>query len=72
MPGVDAGLIASRLTTADPADRAVAEDRGAAVRELADGAAPGDVVLTMGAGDVTALGADLVARLADDPSAASA
>lgn len=72
MPGVDAGLIASRLTTADPADRAVAEDRAAAVRELADGAAAGDVVLTMGAGDVTALGTDLVARLAEAPSAASA
>ncbi|WP_298711287.1 UDP-N-acetylmuramate--L-alanine ligase [Micrococcus sp. 2A] len=71
MEGVDSSLIASRLTTADPADRAVAEDRAAAVAQLARGAADGDVILTMGAGDVTAHGADLVAALADDAGTAS-
>ena len=47
-------------------DRVVAEDRAEAVRSLAAGATAGDVVLTMGAGDVTALGADLLAELGRD------
>ncbi|UBH23692.1 UDP-N-acetylmuramate--L-alanine ligase [Micrococcus porci] len=68
MEGVDATLITRALTTPDPADRTVAVDRAAAVRELAAGAREGDVILTMGAGDVTALGPDLVAALAADPS----
>ena len=36
------------------------------MRSLAAGATAGDVVLTMGAGDVTALGADLLAELGRD------
>lgn len=63
--GVDASLISSRLTTADEADRRVAADPEQAVEQIAAGAEPGDVVLTMGAGDVTALGPALVAALAD-------
>ena len=66
MPGVDSSLIASRLTTGAAEDRVVAEDRAEAVRSLAAGATAGDVVLTMGAGDVTALGADLLAELGRD------
>lgn len=69
MEGVDSTLITSRLTTAAAADRTVAEDRSAAVRELAAGAVAGDVILTMGAGDVTALGLDLVAALGADEAA---
>lgn len=72
MEGVDSSLIAGRLTTAADADRAVAEDRAAAVRELAAGAESGDVILTMGAGDVTALGADLVAALGPDTAPGAA
>ena len=66
MPGVDSSLIASRLTTGAAEDRVVAEDRAEAVRSLAAGATAGDVVLTMGAGDVTALGPDLLAELGRD------
>ncbi len=66
MEGVDSSLIASRLTTPDEPDRTVAADPEQAVADLVDGAAPGDVILTMGAGDVTALGPSIVAALADD------
>lgn len=66
MPGVDSSLIASRLTTGAAEDRVVAEDRAEAVRSLAAGATAGDVVLTMGAGDVTTLGPDLLAELGRD------
>jgi UDP-N-acetylmuramate--alanine ligase len=59
-PGVDSGLIT----------RGVAHDRvypvadgAAAVARAAGLAAPGDIVLTMGAGDVTELGPDIVAAL---------
>lgn len=62
--GVDASLITDRLRTdLDGAGR-VAEDVEAAVRELVEAAAPGDVVLTMGAGDVTVQGDRLVELLA--------
>ncbi|WP_146362459.1 UDP-N-acetylmuramate--L-alanine ligase [Arthrobacter yangruifuii] len=68
--GVTSELITSRLHVtggyAGTADQAVAQ--------VADGADAGDIILTVGAGDVTGLGAELVARLAAVParSAASA
>ena len=49
-----------------PPDRVAFEpDPRAAVRRVADRAAPGDVVLTVGAGDVTALGPALLDRLSE-------
>ncbi|MCC3271902.1 UDP-N-acetylmuramate--L-alanine ligase [Arthrobacter zhangbolii] len=58
--GVTSELITSRLSVPG----GYVEDPQAAVERVADGARDGDVILTVGAGDVTRLGADLVARLA--------
>jgi UDP-N-acetylmuramate--alanine ligase len=59
-PGVTGELVASAV----PGGRAVfLPDRAAAPGAVADTARPGDLVLTMGAGDVTALGALIVAAL---------
>ena len=55
MPGVTGDLVARSVPL--PPGRVVFEPyRVAAVRRLAERAAPGDVVLTLGAGDVTLLG----------------
>ena len=49
-----------------PPDRVAFEpDRQAAVRRVTDRATAGDVVLTVGAGDVTALGPVLLGSLRD-------
>jgi UDP-N-acetylmuramate--alanine ligase len=59
-PGVTGGLVAGAV----PGGRAVfSPDRGAVPALVADIARPGDLVLTMGAGDVTALGPLIVAAL---------
>ena len=58
--GVTSELITSRLTVPG----GYVEDPEAAVARVADGARDGDIILTVGAGDVTRLGADLVTRLA--------
>lgn len=58
-PGVTGALIADGV----PAARFV-PDRGAVAGEVARLARPGDLVLTMGAGDVTGLAPDIVAALA--------
>src|SRR5215472_15049110 len=59
-PGVTGELVASAV----PGGRAVfLPDRAAAPAAVADTARPGDLVLTMGAGDVTALGPLIVAAL---------
>src|SRR5262245_28338262 len=59
-PGVTGELVASAV----PGGRAVfLPDRAAAPGAVADTARPGDLVLTMGAGDVTALGPLIVAAL---------
>jgi UDP-N-acetylmuramate--alanine ligase len=63
-PGVTGELVA-RAVPLPPEHVAFEPDREAAVRRLAERAAPGDVVLTLGAGDVTALGPALLARLAE-------
>lgn len=59
IPGVTSELVTTHL----PAG-AYGPDTAAAVDELAAAAAPGDIVLTVGAGDVTAQGEALLAALA--------
>jgi UDP-N-acetylmuramate--alanine ligase len=62
-PGVGGDLVARSVPL--PPGRVVFEpDRDVAVRRLAERAAPGDVVLTLGAGDVTRLGPQLLELLA--------
>jgi UDP-N-acetylmuramate--alanine ligase len=61
-PGVDGGLVA-RQVPAGGADAAYEPDRDRVVPRLVDLAAPGDVVLTLGAGDVTQLAPQVLAAL---------
>ncbi|MGW4644405.1 UDP-N-acetylmuramate--L-alanine ligase [Sphaerisporangium sp. NPDC004334] len=62
-PGVSGALVAGKVPL--PAGRvAYAPDRGAVAALVAERARPGDIVLTMGAGDVTELGPHIVAELA--------
>ncbi|MDR2379385.1 MAG: hypothetical protein LBD70_08190, partial [Bifidobacteriaceae bacterium] len=60
MAGVDSGLIASAMPGGAAA---LARDRAAVPPAVAAAARPGDIVLTMGAGDVTELGPAIVAEL---------
>jgi UDP-N-acetylmuramate--alanine ligase len=61
-PGVNGKLIADRIDL--PADRVHYEPSWASVPALlADLARPGDLVITMGAGDVTVLGPEVLAEL---------
>jgi UDP-N-acetylmuramate--alanine ligase len=62
-PGVSGELV-TRAVPLPPERVAFLPDREAAVRLLAERAAPGDVVLTLGAGDVTRLGPRLLELLA--------
>jgi len=63
-PAVTGALVAGAVDL--PAERVRFEpDRAAVVPLLADLARPGDVVLTLGAGDVTALAPQVVAALAE-------
>lgn len=63
-PGVDGGLVASAVPLAT--NHVVFEpDRQRAVQRVVDYADPGDVVLTLGAGDVTELGTPILALLQD-------
>ena len=63
VPGVTGALVADAVPL--PADRVLfAPDRSEVAGELARRARPGDLVITMGAGDVTALGPDILAALA--------
>ena len=62
-PGVDGGLVAARVPL--PADRVVFVPSWSAVaRRLVDRAGPGDLVLTLGAGDVTQIGPAVLELLA--------
>ncbi|WP_371779350.1 UDP-N-acetylmuramate--L-alanine ligase [Streptosporangium subroseum] len=62
-PGVSGALVAGKVPL--PADRvAYAPQRESVPALVADRARPGDIVLTMGAGDVTELGPRIVAELA--------
>ncbi|MGP3930659.1 UDP-N-acetylmuramate--L-alanine ligase [Nonomuraea sp. KM88] len=61
-PGVSGAMVAGRVPL--PAERvAYAPDRAAVPGMIAERARPGDIVLTMGAGDITELGPQIVARL---------
>ncbi|GGC94539.1 UDP-N-acetylmuramate--L-alanine ligase [Tersicoccus solisilvae] len=69
-PGVTSALITERF--APGAAVSLESDPGRAVRDAAAAARPGDLVLTVGAGDVTALGPRLVAALGTATTPASA
>ncbi|HET7791082.1 MAG TPA: UDP-N-acetylmuramate--L-alanine ligase [Gemmatimonadales bacterium] len=62
MPGVSADLVARGASHAGAVTVAVRE-RGDLAARVADAVRPGDVVFTMGAGDVTRVGPELLARL---------
>jgi UDP-N-acetylmuramate--alanine ligase len=62
VPGVTGALVASAVPL--PADRVRYEpDRSAVATALATRARPGDLIITMGAGDVTQLGPDVLTLL---------
>jgi UDP-N-acetylmuramate--alanine ligase len=61
-PGVSGAMVATRVPL--PPERvSYAPDRATVPALVAERARPGDIVLTMGAGDVTELGPQIVARL---------
>jgi UDP-N-acetylmuramate--alanine ligase len=61
-PGVDGSIVAAAVPL--PADRVVYEPvRRLAAARVVERARPGDVVLTLGAGDVTEIGPVILARL---------
>ncbi|MFB8348024.1 UDP-N-acetylmuramate--L-alanine ligase [Streptomyces niveus] len=62
IPGITSALIIDAARTAGADVRAVS-DKGAVPEAVAGMAKPGDLVLTMGAGDVTDLGPEILARL---------
>jgi len=63
VPGVTGAMVADAVPL--PADRVLfAPDRSEVAAALARRARPGDLVITMGAGDVTALAPDILAALA--------
>ncbi|KON71866.1 hypothetical protein M768_17960 [Cellulosimicrobium cellulans F16] len=65
-PEVGAHTITDLMDARDVVVAAV-EDRVEAAHRVADAARPGDLVLTVGAGDVTELGAVVLARIAERP-----
>jgi UDP-N-acetylmuramate--alanine ligase len=66
-PDVSGDTIVRRVPTPDRAT--FVADRHEAARAVAAAAAPGDLVLTVGAGDVTELGAEVLAALGEAPGA---
>jgi UDP-N-acetylmuramate--alanine ligase len=70
VPGVTGALVADAVPLA-PGRVRFEPDRDAVAAELARRARPGDLVITMGAGDVTALVPDVLAALAAQAGAAS-
>ncbi|KIF77393.1 UDP-N-acetylmuramate--alanine ligase [Streptomyces sp. 150FB] len=62
IPGVTSALITGAALAAG-ADVTTVHDKGTVPEVVAGMARPGDLVLTMGAGDVTDLGPDILARL---------
>jgi UDP-N-acetylmuramate--alanine ligase len=63
IPGVSAQLIADAIRRAEGREIRVIPDREAMVRETLNLARPGDLILTMGAGDIYKTGLALVQRL---------
>ena len=69
-PGVNGAMVASHVPL--PADRVVFEPSWSATPErLVERARPGDVVLTLGAGDVTLLGPEVLQQLAERSAGAA-
>jgi UDP-N-acetylmuramate--alanine ligase len=67
-PGIDGGLVAAHVPL--PAERVLFEPSwDDTARRLVDRARPGDVVLTLGAGDVTAVGPQVLALLEETAGA---
>ncbi|MFF1495211.1 UDP-N-acetylmuramate--L-alanine ligase [Streptomyces sp. NPDC058304] len=64
IPGITSEIIIAAARTAG-ADVTAEHDKGAVADVIAGMAKPGDLVLTMGAGDVTDLGPAILARLTD-------
>lgn len=64
IPGVDSSLIARHVCTPLPGSTLVPRDAAAAVESMLGPVRPGDVILTMGAGDVTAQGSAILDALA--------
>ncbi len=61
-PAINGGLVASAVPLSS--DQVAYEpDRDLAAQRVVDFSSPGDVVLTLGAGDVTELGATIIAKL---------
>lgn len=63
IPGVTSDLVVNAFSPAERAKLAWRGDRAAAADALAAGVRDGDVVITMGAGDITKTGRELLARL---------
>ena len=63
-PGVSGALISALM---DPAKARFAPEPAALVAAVAQAAQPGDVVFTMGAGDVTALAQPIIDAIAQEP-----
>ena len=66
-PEITGDTVVQRVPT--PGRARFVADRHAAARAVAAAAAPGDLVLTVGAGDVTQLGAEVLAALAGEGGA---
>jgi len=62
LPGITADLVAQGAARAGAATVAV-RDRAALVNTVAERVRPGDVVFTLGAGDVTRVGPELLRQL---------
>ncbi|WP_454049074.1 UDP-N-acetylmuramate--L-alanine ligase [Cellulomonas sp. Marseille-Q8402] len=69
-PDITGDTVVQRVPT--PGRARFVVDRHEAARAVAAAAAPGDLVLTVGAGDVTELGAEVLAALAGDGGVAPA
>ncbi|MBP6996461.1 MAG: UDP-N-acetylmuramate--L-alanine ligase [Phycicoccus sp.] len=67
MPGVTSDLIGDRLRALGVQDTRIGGDRQALVDWATSGVVPGDLLLLVGAGDVTELGPGVLARLGVSP-----
>jgi UDP-N-acetylmuramate--alanine ligase len=63
-PGVDGSLVSDAVTL-PPGDVVFEPDWGAAAAQVVRRTQPGDLVLTLGAGDVTEIGPQVLALLSD-------
>jgi UDP-N-acetylmuramate--alanine ligase len=63
LPGADAAALAERIRARGHRCVEALSGRMEAAERLARWARPGDTILTQGAGDVTAAGAEILARL---------